>query len=88
MCVTDRHDMTLTVKVALNPNTTKQQTPGLFWDQHHGIENGAKGCHLDRICLYSLLSVILSENMGLKSYEVTLYLIAQCEKIDRVTVPI
>ena len=24
MCVTDRHDMTLAVKVALNPNTTKQ----------------------------------------------------------------
>ena len=22
MCVTDRHDMTLAVKVALNPNTT------------------------------------------------------------------
>ena len=25
-CVTDRHDMTLAVKVALNPNTTNQQT--------------------------------------------------------------
>ena len=24
MCVTDRHDMTLAVKVALNPNTTNQ----------------------------------------------------------------
>ena len=24
MCVTDRHDMTLVVKVALNPNTTNQ----------------------------------------------------------------
>ena len=24
MCVTDRHDMTLGVKVALNPNTTNQ----------------------------------------------------------------
>ena len=24
MCVTDRHDMTLTVKVALKPNTTNQ----------------------------------------------------------------
>ena len=24
MCVTDRHDMTLAVKVALNPNTTYQ----------------------------------------------------------------
>ena len=28
MCVTDRHDMTLAVKVALNPNTTNQ--PNLF----------------------------------------------------------
>ena len=26
MCVTDRHDMTLSVKVALNPNTTNQPT--------------------------------------------------------------
>ena len=25
MCVTDLHDMTLAVKVALNPNTTNQQ---------------------------------------------------------------
>ena len=24
MCVTDRHDMTLAVEVALNPNTTNQ----------------------------------------------------------------
>ena len=24
MCVTDRHDMTLAVKVALNPNTNKK----------------------------------------------------------------
>ena len=24
MCVTDRHDMTFAVKVALNPNTTNQ----------------------------------------------------------------
>ena len=24
ICVTDRHDMTLAVKVALNPNTTNQ----------------------------------------------------------------
>ena len=27
MCVTDRHDMTLAVKVALNPNTTNNQQP-------------------------------------------------------------
>ena len=26
MCVTDRHDMTLAVKVALNSNTTNQPT--------------------------------------------------------------
>ena len=26
MCVTDRHDMTLAVKLALNPNTTNQPT--------------------------------------------------------------
>ena len=26
ICVTDRHDMTLVVKVALNPNTTNQPT--------------------------------------------------------------
>ena len=26
MCITDRHDMTLAVKVVLNPNTTNQQT--------------------------------------------------------------
>ena len=26
MCVTDRHDMTLAVKVALNPDTTNQPT--------------------------------------------------------------
>ena len=26
MCVTDRHDMTLAVKVVLNPNTTNQPT--------------------------------------------------------------
>ena len=25
MCITDRHDMTLSVKVALNPNTTNNQ---------------------------------------------------------------
>ena len=33
-CVTDRHDMTLAVKEALNPNTTnkptEEQTPGKF----------------------------------------------------------
>ena len=26
MCLTDRHDMTLAVKVAFNPNTTNQPT--------------------------------------------------------------
>ena len=26
MCVTDRHDITVAVKVALNPNTTNQPT--------------------------------------------------------------
>ena len=26
MCLTDRHDMTLAVKVVLNPNTTNQPT--------------------------------------------------------------
>ena len=33
MCVTDRHDMTLAVKVALNPNTTNQlsQKDGTLW---------------------------------------------------------
>ena len=29
MCVSDRHDMTLAVKVALNPNTTNQ--PNLIY---------------------------------------------------------
>ena len=29
MCVTDRHDMTLAVKVALNPNTTNQPSTGV-----------------------------------------------------------
>ena len=28
MCITDHHDMTLAVKVALNPNTTNQSTSG------------------------------------------------------------
>ena len=27
MCITDRHDMTLAVQVALNPNTTNQLNP-------------------------------------------------------------
>ena len=30
MCVTDRHDMTLAVKVALNLNTTKHRTHDLW----------------------------------------------------------
>ena len=30
ICVTDRHDMTLAVKVALNPNTTNQPTNKVF----------------------------------------------------------
>ena len=30
MCVTDCHDMTLAVKVALNPNTTSQSFRGLI----------------------------------------------------------
>ena len=30
MCITIRHDMTLAVKVALNLNTTNQQTNQLF----------------------------------------------------------
>ena len=30
MCVSDRHDMTLAVKVALNPNTTNQQTDSRY----------------------------------------------------------
>ena len=29
MCVTDRHDMTLAVKVALNPNITNQLTTAI-----------------------------------------------------------
>ena len=29
MCVTDRHDMTLDVKVALNPNTANTASPFL-----------------------------------------------------------
>ena len=33
MCVTDRHDMTLAVKVALNPNTTNNQ-PTSFTTHH------------------------------------------------------
>ena len=31
MCVTDRRDMTLAVKVALNPNTTSQQDEKKKW---------------------------------------------------------
>ena len=30
MCVTDRHDMTLAVKVLLNPNTTNQLPQGFY----------------------------------------------------------
>ena len=31
ICVTGRHDMTLAVKVALNPNTTNQHTNWVSW---------------------------------------------------------
>ena len=31
MRVTDRHDMTLAVKVALNPNTTSNQSDSILW---------------------------------------------------------
>ena len=41
MCVTDRHDMTLAVKVALNPNTTNQLK----------IYSCGQYCEKRRICL-------------------------------------
>ena len=34
MCVTDHHDMTVAVKVALNPNTTNQPTHFIEQDLH------------------------------------------------------
>ena len=39
MCVTDHLDMTLAVKVALNPNTTNQTNPGFTGLQYNSFEN-------------------------------------------------
>ena len=36
MCITDRHDMTLAVKVALNPNTTNQPSKLCFFSIFNG----------------------------------------------------
>ena len=46
MCVTDRHDMTLAVKVALNPNTTNQQLAQMgYVDEEEVILNLENGIH-------------------------------------------
>ena len=37
MCVTDRHDMTLAVKVALNPNTTNKLIDGKRLDEPYKV---------------------------------------------------
>ena len=42
MCVTDSHDMTLAVKVALNPYTTNQQCKGLTHYQATKILDSSK----------------------------------------------
>ena len=43
MCVTDRHDMTLAVKVALNPNKTNQ--PDAVVKQANFVDNKQfQGC--------------------------------------------
>ena len=41
MCVTDRHDMTLADKVALNPNATNHQIYKILEKKaEHVLENG------------------------------------------------
>ena len=40
MCITDRHDMTLAVKVALNPNTTNQSTKGYLSTKQNFVLEG------------------------------------------------
>ena len=47
MCVTDRHDMTLAVKMALNPNTTKQT----FRKERKTNVTGWFPSHQDGYCL-------------------------------------
>ena len=37
MCVNDRNDVTLAVKLALNPNTTNQQRPNAVQNSHSQI---------------------------------------------------
>ena len=57
MCVNDRHDMTLAVKVALNPNTTNQPTNqalGLFWGVGVYSKNNIHIVQSDLV-MYSLL---------------------------------
>ena len=57
MCVTDRHDMTLGVKVALNPNTTNQ--PTLPKNAHHDHP-----CSLNVVCTYCSLKVAIAANLN------------------------
>ena len=58
MCVTDRHDMTLAFKVALNPNTTKQPTSiaEMIWIVYQRLENvvgkGKKNAGYQHFLLY------------------------------------
>ena len=60
ICVTDRHDMTLAVKVALNPNTTNQ------YNQLHERNAGYQHFSLFRQCF--LRSFTKGEGLNLLDF--------------------
>ena len=62
MCVTDRHDMTLAGKVALNPNTTNQP-------KNSGERSRAILARLLKVKLFILLAKIGFFGFGIKYYK-------------------
>ena len=59
MCVTDRHDMTLTVKVALNPNATDQHSANPKYGIIFRREWSDVGLYICALLICSALSTAL-----------------------------
>ena len=74
MCVTDCHDMTLAVKVALNPNTTNYNNP---------FSTMCNSLLLTKSLICSLIAVLLANALGLTSR----CKILQCNKNVKHVIP-
>ena len=82
MCVTDRHDMTLAVKVALNPITTNQPSQGCQKVSLCG--NGLKTLEKEKTLVINILTLtkLKALNFADDEFNVAKMIISDFERVD------